>query len=558
MKRYWRGKFQSATALLCVGLVCQTAQAHNSAVHQDLTDLAYEVMRAVETGLIVPPPPPGVAQAEWNTFLADIKAAPGKLRLRPTGLPAPKQAVCSEVFYGVSNNPGVGWSQKLQMKDVPFPVAPDYTVSNTCGVRLKFTADGKFDGIWAPEGWYSNVIVSNPIANRGHSPAPDYTGNILGLWAANVDNEFDDSHIWMRPTSAGGVGVAKAFMDDAWQKAFGVLLLPFVCLVDLFAGNPGNCAIDSFDAADKLNVVKQLDGTLPGINDSNSSDYTGMWHFIKMSGDRHNEYDDVQGLYYEDAGPASVTGMDVVDLGIIIAAETAGMSDHYDAAQGIKRYQIANGGDFHANTKMRNLVDWQHLTFPHVPFEPVDNLALFGWKKFRDDQSHPTNGLGWPLHALGDAMVPMHVGGTSAWGHRPFEDAAENMWRALIKGDDPAAQKAEATAILYKAFAWRKMVQQYRQNHPSLGMDVPVRDLVTSLAAHTAAYADSTQASQNWPYNGGTSMAYLVDLSGTSLTKANAISFYTNFPNAVSLYQPILDDGVGAILAFLMSASEVL
>ncbi len=57
MKRFWRGRLQTLTALVSIGLVCLPAEAHNSAVHQDLTDLAYEIMRGVETGMIVPPRP---------------------------------------------------------------------------------------------------------------------------------------------------------------------------------------------------------------------------------------------------------------------------------------------------------------------------------------------------------------------------------------------------------------------------------------------------------------------------------------------------------------------
>jgi hypothetical protein len=296
------------------------------------------------------------------------------------------------------------------------------------------------------------------------------------------------------------------------------------------------------------------------VKDSNSDTYTGMWHFIKMSGVQNNDYDDHQGLYYEDAGPASVgnSNIDPLELAIIVGAETVGLSDNYDKALGPKRYQIASGGDFHPNTKMRGKTEWQHLTFPHVPFEPVDNLALYGWKKFRDGANHPANGLGWPLHALGDAMVPMHVAGTSAWGHRPFEDATENTWRAVVKGDDVQKQQAEALVILTKAFAYRNLVLAYRQANPSVGNDVPVRQLVTVLAAHTAAYSDAMQPLKGWPYNGAASLAYAGDVSGTPLTKANAIALYANNPDAVSLYEPILDDGIAAIVAFLTSAAEVL
>jgi hypothetical protein len=69
----------------------------------------------------------------------------------------------------------------------------------------------------------------------------------------------------------------------------------------------------------------------------------------------------------------------------------------------------------------------------HVEFEPLDNLARFGWQSFLT--ALPTgggssgsqgggagaNGLGWVLHAIGDAMCPQHTIGSLGWGHALWE-----------------------------------------------------------------------------------------------------------------------------------------
>jgi hypothetical protein len=346
-------------------------------------------------------------------------------------------------------------------------------------------------------------------------------------------------------------------MDDAWKYAVGALIMPFVCLGELIAGNPGACAQVSFDAADKANLVKDVDGAIPGFADSNSDTYTGMWHFVKMSGVAHNDYDDHQGMLYEDAGPASVgnSNIDPLELGLIVAAESTGASVNYDKAQGPHRYQIAKSTDLLPATKMRGKTDWQHLSFVHVPFEPVDNLALFGWNNFLG--SHSAKDLGWPLHALQDATVPHHVSGTSCWGHRPFEDATQNVWPSIIKGANVQQQQAQAQAILAKAFEYRQHVLAYRFQNPKVLNDVNVRELVTMLAGRVAAYSDSVQAANGWPYNGAASLAYAADVSGTPVTKANALAYYQS-PAFFSLYDPIMNDGVGAVVAFLTSAAEVI
>jgi hypothetical protein len=43
--------------------------------------------------------------------------------------------------------------------------------------------------------------------------------------------------------------------------------------------------------------------------------------------------------------------------------------------------------------------------------------------------------LGYPLHAFEDATFPHHIACTTSWGHRPMEDAANDMRTDILKYD---------------------------------------------------------------------------------------------------------------------------
>jgi len=151
--------------------------------------------------------------------------------------------------------------------------------------------------------------------------------------------------------------------------------------------------------------------------------------------------------------------------------------------------------------------------------------------------------------------VPMHVAGTPSWGHRPFEDSAENIWPLLrLEHDTNAKQVTMINDILFKGFAYYKMIRAWRisENKPLL---VPVRHVITTLATNTANYSMSVQASKGWPFNEHGSFFYQF---GGDAGQTVSIGWYSFFPNAVDLYYPILTDGAGAMVAFLTTASEVL
>jgi hypothetical protein len=370
---------------------------------------------------------------------------------------------------------------------------------------------------------------------------------VLGFWAASVDDEFDDTHLWFRPTSAYGVGAVNDFVNDATNYGLAVLLAPVVCLVDLFSGDPAGCLGKSVDIADKANPIDDLEGMIPGVGNISGADFVGMWHHIKIMGPATNEFDDHQGLSLDAAGPTPL--MDPLDMVEVAIADATGLSLNFNASNGPKRYEVPHGNDAHTDTVTRSMGKWQYSTVAHTPFEPLDNLAFFGWKNYRDGVLHSVKFLGWPLHALGDATVPMHVAGTPAWGHRPFEDAQEQLWPALVGRDSGnSLNQRRVEVVLAAAFKWRKFILDWRAAHPGQSLDIPVRDLVTEVAKKTAA---NSPVNDTWPFNAGASTAYLV-------TKDAATAVYANRPDAVTRYQPMLQEGIAATVAFLMSAAEVL
>lgn len=237
------------------------------------------------------------------------------------------------------------------------------------------------------------------------------------------------------------------------------------------------------------------------------------------------------------------------------AFDLSGLSLDYGDSRGPKRYQISKAGDFRPDTKIRSRSQWQFHTLPHTPMELLDNLALFGWRNFRNDPNHKASALAWPLHALGDAVSPMHTIGSSGWGHRPFEDSVEAIWDQIrfnprnLTGTDLAEQQVRAQRIFAQALRWRQFILSWRRNHLSSGNDVPIRDLVTALARETYDYSNQKMLTHLWPYNPVASTAYF-------LRESDGLAMY-NRPDAADLVRPLIENGVAAKIAFLTSLVEV-
>jgi hypothetical protein len=294
-------------------------------------------------------------------------------------------------------------------------------------------------------------------------------------------------------------------------------------------------------------------GSIPGIGDHADAKYVGFWHHINVTPGQSNTYDDVQGMYLDEA--TFLGRLDVAELAVIAFADTLGQGIHYRTSSGPKRYQVANGRDGHPNTRLRSDGEWQFLNYPHTPMEPVDNLAFFGWQAFRAPLSNPTarqaRWLGWPLHALGDATAPHHVIGAPGWGHRPSELAVDKAW-PKIRYNDPAdtlLQRAQARRIFSRALRWRKLILDWRAADPvGRKENLPIRDLVTALARESFDYSMAQEPLHLWPYDPVSSAVNFLDeedLAGHDRV---------DLPD---LARPLLENSIGATLAFLTFATEV-
>lgn len=526
-----------SAALAWVSVMYQVSPlwAHNAAVHQSMTDFSYQVMRLVAQQTpperLVTQNDPQIDPAAWEAYLAAIRAAVPKLRKLPAGLPAQKSSRC---FPPPSTEPPPDWAVNLTLGALPYAVKANYITGSAfdCGANPAYTAE--------------------PMMAMFGDGSNDLAGPALGFWAQHIDDETDDFHGEIKPLNAAGLGYLKDKLSDAAELGLLLALVPFICLGNCLFGAFGDCddCIDQAkQAAQDGNPINNIESLLPGFGDFTGSTYTGLWHFINQRPGASNYYDDRQGMLYEEAGPFGVPG--AVDVAITILADAIGLTMNGSDSLGTTRYQISGANDGHPNTSpIRGSSDFEVTTIGHVAFEPLDNLGYYGWKKFRDDATHSAHWLAWPLHALGDATVPMHVAGTTSWGHRPYEDAADRLFPKLVARASAIGQLLAARATLLRGFEWYTFIQNWRKDHQS--SDVPVRALVTALAQKTYAYAIGQGVPGfSWPFVDHRSVEYIIGQETPTLE-------YMADANAVARGQSLLHDGMGATIAFLASTGEVL
>ncbi len=395
--------------------------------------------------------------------------------------------------------------------------------------------------------------------NPDHGPGLE---KILAEYSANIpDNNTDDTHMWFKLDSALGFGTAKSVVDEAMKGVAAVTVVPLycacACVLSLFhiGHKCSDCLHGAKNLIDKLPTTGDLTNWIPGVGDINPSAFTGLWHFIDMNPGMSNQYDDHQGMLYTQSGPLGLHGS--VDLLLIALSDISGMSVHGAKSNGVTNYQRVTphdsfpDGDRYDGSIFRSNNEWQSYPFAHTPFSPADNLALYGWTEWRKKPSDLTN-LGYPVHALGDATVPMHVNDTTSWGHRPFEDGYDHLWNDHKINLDP-------DEVIRAAFFYRREILAWRAPGST---DVPIRHLVREVAEHTWTYSAGKMLTTvpPWPFNDPASLEHFpADLSEASVLGAigNGVDMvYEARPDAVALVKPLLIDGASAILALLVSAAD--
>lgn len=530
---------------LCLSLaVPWPAFAHNESVHQRMTDFAYHVLLAgsriangetmsgrLSTVLVRM----GEADAAVKSFFADAALAVPKLRALKSGLSS-DTTPCIDLF--VINQIGgavPNWMlptgialEDLPMSQVRLPVTISYGHKPaSCGI----------DSFYAPSGVLATV-------NPGAFTARDHTGVTLGYWAAAPDKETQD---WVlhsttletlqNPAVLAQIGVATTVaVSSVCLLACG--LFPPACVACPFLGvGAGGVVVDEISSIDADSLE--------------SEDYVGFGHFIDMKPTPPSPapFDEKPGKLMSRAGPAGVT--DVTEDLVMILFDLAGMHVNHAESLAPKNYEIllgasgATGTDFHRNSTARTASQWASPVIPDLQLTAVDNLGMFGYEQAKANRGTglESKRLGWPLHALGDASVPMHAVGASGFGHRPYEDCVDMVFDSLVGADGVLSSVNTVADVLTRAVKWRKFIRDWRTLRNST--EVPVRDLITALAATTRSKATAKPE----VFQPLASIAYILDADA-------AIAAYDN-PAMAAVQRDLLLEGIAAEVAFLLSVTEV-
>jgi hypothetical protein len=519
-------------------------QAHNEPVHQAMTDYAYHVLLAGERfaqgGRMSARLRSALSSLEKSNpgltkFYADAAAAAPKLRALASGLPLDTTPCISPpliaLFGGVQPNwalPSGTTLDTLPMRRVRLPVTVHWGHgAAACAI----------DDTYAPSGELASV-------NPGTLATRDYTGQTLGYWAAAPDKETKD---WvLRSTTL------EALQNPVVLAGIGASVTVAVSAVCILACGlfPPACVACPFVAVGAGGIVMDEIASIDA-DSLESEDYVGFGHFVDMKPTPASPafFDSKPGKFMERAGPAGVP--DTTEDLVTILFDLGGIHVNHAEAQAPKNYQTilgasgAIGTDFHRNSTARTPSQWETPTIPHLQLTAVDNLAMFGYREARANKGTPLEAkrLGWPLHAIGDASVPMHAVGASGYGHRPYEDSVAMVFDQLVGSGSTAASVSAIGQVVQRAFKWRKFIQDWRALNAT--SEVPVRDLVTAVAEATRAKASAKPA----VFKAAASIVYIVDEDG-------ATAMYDNSAMA-AIQRDLVLEGIAAELAFLMSVTEV-
>jgi hypothetical protein len=544
-------------------------------------------------------PPPGLSDPanQWPAFVMAAGSAYTNLLALKTGVANPGKENAVACGYQSSEPPG----PTDNMNEIPNDRIEDMNFlpikggNVPAGSAVNSADTGDLESL-SPNGCSEVSSLCCDFVTRDSNLT---LGRVLGWQAASVDDHEKDTVIFTKPSSSiwgsllgdfvsfltGDPAPLVGLVGGVVVGVVGCVVIGAICLWDaIFGGTACSNDFQNFggdiepflDLSTQQNPVGALaEDWIPGFGDQVSYKYVGLWHFIDeapIPGGAVNDYNSgkAPGMFYEQAGPTGSPGAD--DEGVMALADLIGWTLDADQSQGVPNYGSLD-------EVLRQSSDWEQSSIGHIQFSPVDNLAQFGWNNFSmSSNSSSAFFLGWPLHALGDAAEPQHVAGTSAWGHRPYEDEVDNLLDSQLLPPPPSGCPAscntpphkvplvaagaqdqststlsptsqQANRILADAFGfWTQFQSQFGKGK------LPVRQLVQSLAQQTFTLASAApgtsvyndQASTDWfgPYQG---------LPGAGSSTQGADNEYAG---SVAQMRPMLELGTGATMAFLMGAAQ--
>jgi hypothetical protein len=485
--------------------------------------------------------PPNGEAAAWAEYLAAVRAAPAKLAQLKTGLPT------STVDGGFNPIPG----DSDDTTGYPYSAKSPATCSlfnnekrdlNRLNdfriIDLDYFPKRKAEpcGLLKPEDDADRALGSVRTPARPDLVTERVTELVLGWHAGGVDDHLNDTALWVRPTLVGLYGLYFEAASWVWEVGVGTILLPFALLWSLFSGNDINLD-SSYALARQYNPVDEIQGAIPGVGDIRSDDYTGLWHFESVDAGVHR-FNDTRGMWYPGAGPDHPGALDVA---ILAFTQATGLSLNAHISEGPSNY----GG---LDRTHRTWPQWQAHSVGMLEWSPLHNLAAYGWNRFKSDPSNAV-GLGWPLHAIGDASEPHHVTSTTAWGHVPYEKWVNgNLDVYMPSGFDKSAtvdtqdkMNAQLADSLVAGFRWWK---QFKNGEN-------MATLIHDLAADTRA---QIRAEGDWPYKD----SYSTREKLWEAAQAAAIADYGS--EVMKTHEAditrLLNNGVGAAIAVLTIASQ--
>jgi hypothetical protein len=547
-----RRTLEIAMILGCLTAMCSApAWAYSGTEHIRFPDQAYQVMNIMRrggfyadqarrinpTGTYAPltTRPPGVPasqDAAWNTFVTQALAAPALLDSVAIALPPPPRTSqdCGGVYASL---PPDAQFAACHAGDLGFAPKRSWAQNtNECYLRpgYKFGAAGN---------------DSHPVTPFFQDLQSNFTGSLLGFWATKPDDETNDTSVFIRPTNLLVYGELRNLAEDAVEIAAASVLVPLFCIGDfIFSGNPTGCIDDAKAAAHDVDPVARIDDSILLPIEEMASGLTGpaaqfllfgksnpasFWHFGVPS--HSGAFNTLAGF---DLSAASLNNFtDAVDAGLIAYFDLTGITVDPFKSDGIPRY-----GQFENGPLSRHNSDWASFSVAHVEFDPVSNMARYGWQQFL--QTGTARGLGWVLHAIGDAFCPQHVLGSLGWGHQPWERYADVRWvdQRVFPEDKAEVQLNNMVTELTYAFQYWTFANQ----SPPADWVGP---LIGKLVADTAALPESVQG-----------RVFKTNISLTWALGSNSDSDATGaYDGEIASLADLMMRSVGASIAFLAKAS---
>jgi len=532
----------SAAALAAVSLAPAAASAYTGAIHRRIADQAVQALNLVRRGDFLadvisreagqtvpgfksmPADLPASRLPDWNRYISNLAAASAKLDLLLSDLPDPPNPgpVCANAFP--SGTP----LRLCRAGELPF--VPERDFGNMESSACNFVTS------YYP-GWNDRAEFYQAVQ---HS----LTGGLLGYYAMKPDDFMDDTEIYMMPTNILGLGAIRSSSTTLADLGIATLALPFVLVFDLFSGR-GDPIGDALKVAANLDPIPFMNSLVPGMPGTDIQgefmgfSLAGFWHFMNVQ--MPGQFNVTPGLRPDTGGLLGVIdGLDAVLIGV---TDFTGYTVNPSASRGVQRYTPFEDGPMR-----RRKADWLNGV-GHTEFEPTQNLALFALKTAVTGRSGDSgaNGIGWALHAIGDAACPQHVLSAVGWGHAVFEAFSDHYWEDRIgnQGLSKHLQRyLDFLSILRTGFHYWLLMDDLQKLRKS--QDVPLRELVTQLGRDT--FASATTAGLFIP---NISVEYQVPKVSKEFIELS------NYGSRVQAVQTLIRWATGASVAFLAKTADI-